>query len=305
MISVGCDIGKSDLVVFLGGKHYKFKNEKEGIGKFIEECKKHEIFRIVLEPTGGYERKLLEELHFHGFPVSIVNPRYIRRFAESDKDLAKTDKIDAKVLSEYGEVKKPKLYEPKEAYRSALERLTNRRDNLVSMQKEEKQRLRKEPCKLILESIKNHLQYLETEIRVIESRMSRLIKENAKEINKILQSEKGIGFQTSSILIGSLAELGYIDNRQIAKLVGAAPMARDSGTRSGKRSVRGGRHRVRSALYMASVSAVRSNLKVKDFYNRLKKQGKPKKLALLAVARKLIVILNSKMRLFYEGKDYF
>jgi transposase len=305
MISIGCDIGKNDLVVFLDGKHYKFKNEKDGIEKFISQCRNREISRIVLEPTGGYERNLLKELHFHGFPVSLVNPRYVRRFAESDKDLAKTDKIDAKVLSEYGEVKKPKLYEPKEDYRFELEDLVSRRDNLVCMQKEEKQRLEKELSKLILESIKNHLKYLESEIKMMESEISKLVEENAKEIDKVLQSEKGIGPQTSSILMGLLPELGRIDNRQIAKLVGLAPMARDSGTISGKRSVRGGRFRVRMALYIASISAIKGNHKVKDFYNRLKKQGKSPRSAILAVARKLIVILNSKMRLFYEGKEYF
>jgi transposase len=305
MITVGCDVGKNDLVVFLDGKHYKFKNEKVGIEKFILQCKNREVSRIVLEPTGGYERKLLKELHSHGFPISLVNPRYVRRFAESDKDLAKTDRIDAKVLSEYGEVKKPKLYEPKDDYRFELEDFIARRDNLVCMRKEEKQRLEKESCSLISESIKNHMKYLGSEIESIESKISNLVEENAKEIDKVLQSEKGIGPQTSAILIGLLPELGRIDNRKIAKLVGAAPMARDSGAMSGKRSVRGGRSRVRMAIYIASVSAIKGNQKVKDFYDRLRKQGKPPKSAILAVARKLIVILNSKMRLFYEGKEYF
>ena len=305
MITIGCDIGKKDLVVFLGGKHYKFKNEKEGIDNFIAKCKKHEISRIVLEPTGGYERNLLKELHFHKLPISVVNPRYVRRFAESDKDLAKTDKIDAKVLSEYGEVKKPKLYEPKEKYRCDLEELISRRDNLVCMQKEEKQRLEKEFSNLISDSINDHIKYLEEKIEAIESEISRLVEENAKDIDKVLQSEKGIGDLTSAILISLLPEMGRIDNRQIAKLVGIAPMANDSGSKSGGRSIRGGRYRVRMSLYMASISALRSNPKVKDFYKRLRKQGKPPKVAIVAVMRKLIVILNSKMRLFYEEKTYF
>jgi transposase len=302
MISVGCDIGKTDLVIFLEGKHYKFKNEKKDIRKFIKECKKHEISRIILEPTGGYERKLLEELHYCGLPVSVVNPRYVRRFAESGRDLAKTDKIDAMVLAEYGEVKKPRLYKPKEGYCFTLEEFITRRDNLVCMQKEEKQRLEKEPGKVISESIKKHLKYLETEIEVIESEISMLVEEKAKEMDKVLQSEKGIGSQTSAILISLLPELGRIDNRQIAKLVGMAPMAKDSGSILGKRSVRGGRSRVRSAIYMASISALKNNPKVKGFYERLKKKGNPSKVAILAVMRKLIVILNSKMRLFYEGR---
>ena len=305
MITVGCDVGKTSLAVYLGGKHYKFENSKEGIEKFISQCRNHTISRIVLEPTGGYERKLLKELHLRGLPISVVNPRYVRNFAGSYRDLAKTDKMDAKVLSEYGEAKELKLYEPKESYRFDLEKLTNRRDHLVCMQKEEKQRLEKEPCSFISDDIEDHLKYLEKKIETIDAKIAKFVEENAKEINAVLQSEKGIGLQTAAILIGSLPELGRIDNRQIAKLVGLAPMAKDSGTMSGKRSIRGGRERARMALYMASISALKSNSKVKDFYKRLRKQGKPSKVAIVAVMRKFIVILNSKMRLFYDGKTHF
>ena len=129
MITIGCDIGKRNFDVFLGGKHHKFENKKEGIEKFISTCSKHKVLRVVLEPTGGYERKLLKSLLFHKFPVSIVNPVYVRNFAKSKRDLAKTDKIDSKILSEYGEKMDPKLYEPKESYRFDLEELTSRRNN--------------------------------------------------------------------------------------------------------------------------------------------------------------------------------
>ena len=305
MVTVGCDIGKKSFDVFLGGKHFKFENEKNGIDKFILKCKSHEISRVVLEPTGGYERNLLKNLIFQGFPVSVVNPIYVRNFARSKKDLAKTDKIDAKILSEYGEKMDPKLYESKESYRFDLEELTNRRDNLVCIQKEENQRLEKEPSKIIVRSINDHLKYLEKSIKSIEVQIEALVKESAKDIDEVLQSEKGVGAQTSAILIGLLPELGRLDNRQIAKLAGLAPMANDSGSKFGNRSIRGGRERVRNAIYMASISALRSNLKVKDFYKRLRAQGKPTKVAIVAVMRKLIVILNSKMRLFYEGKQHF
>jgi transposase len=305
MITIGCDIGKRNFDVFLGGKHHKFENKKEGIEKFIGECRKHEISRIVLEPTGGYERNLLKSLLFHKLPVSIVNPLYVRNFARSKRDLAKTDKIDSKILSEYGEKMDLKLYEQKESYRFDLEELTSRRDNLVCMQKEEKQRLEKEPSKLISDGINDHIKYLEKKIKVIEDKILKLIEGNAKEIDKVLQSEKGIGLQTSAILIGLLPELGRIGNRQIAKLVGLAPMAHDSGSKSGKRSIRGGRERVRVALHIASISAIKGNPKVKDFYYRLREQGKLHKIAITAVMRKLIVILNSKMRLFHEGKECF
>jgi len=305
MISVGCDVGKKNFNVFLEGKNYEFENEKKGIGEFVRLCKKHVIARVVLEPTGGYERKLLKSLHDSDIPVSVVNPKYVRNFAGIEKDLAKTDKIDAKVLSEYGETVRPKLYEPKEPYRCELETLTNRRGNLVQMKREEKQRLEKKPGKRILKSINQLLKHLEKQIAELDCEIEKLIKENACAKAEVLQSEKGIGPQTTAVLIASLPELGHLNNRQIAKLVGAAPMAKDSGTKSGKRFVRGGRERVRTALYMASISAVKSNDKVKDFYKRLRDKGMPVKAAILAVERKLLVILNSKMRLFYEGKDYF
>jgi len=305
MISVGCDVGKKNFHVFLKGKNYEFENEKKGIGEFVRLCKKHTIARVVLEPTGGYERKLLNKLYECDIPVSVVNPKYVRNFAGIEKDLAKTDKIDAKALSEYGETVKPKLYEPKDPYRCELETLTNRRANLVQMKREEKQRLEKKPSKRVLQSINKHLKHLEKQIAELDSEIEQLIAENASEVAEVLQSEKGIGPQTAAVLIASLPELGHIDNRQIAKLVGTAPMAKDSGTKSGKRAIRGGRERVRTALYMASISAIRSNDKVKDFYKRLRAKGLPVKAALLAVDRKLLVILNSKMRLFYEGKDYF
>jgi transposase len=198
-------------------------------------CKKREISRIVVEPTGGYERNLLKELIFHKLPASVVNPFYVRNFARSKQDLAKTDKIDARILSEYGEKIESKLYEQKESYRFDLEELTSRRDNLVCMQKEENQRLEKAPSKIIARSIDQHIKYLEKSIGCVERQIEKLIKESAKDIDEVLQSEKGIGAQTSAILIGSLPELGRIDNRQIAKLVGLAPMARDSGSKSGKR----------------------------------------------------------------------
>jgi transposase len=305
MISIGCDIGKSKLDVYLGGKHYKYDNGENGIEEFISKCRGAEVFRVVLEPTGGYERNLLKKLVYNKIPVSVVNPFYARNFAKSTRDSAKTDKIDAKVLSEYGEKMNPRIYESKEEYRFELEELCGRRDNLVCMLKEEKQRLDKGPGKIIEKDLLDHTKYLEESIKKIASQIEKLLAEKAKDQNDVLQSEKGIGTQTSAILIGLLPELGVLDNRQITKLVGLAPMAKDSGQSLGRRSIRGGRQRVRNALFMASISAIRSDPKVKDFYKRLRAQGKKPKIAIVAVMRKLIVILNSKMRLFYEWKNYF
>ncbi|MDR2781106.1 MAG: transposase, partial [Holosporaceae bacterium] len=158
---------------------------------------------------------------------------------------------------------------------------------------------------MIFESIRKHIEYLKNEIKILEEEMEKIIEANAREETEVLQSENGVGFQTSAILLGLLPELGILDNRQISQLVGLAPMARDSGKMSGKRSIRGGRERVRRALFMASISAIKNNPKVKEFYKRLRNDGKNVFVALTAVAHKLLIILNLKMRLFREGKDYF
>jgi transposase len=300
--NVGIDIGKEELDVFFNNKSYKFKNNKEGIEKIVKKCIGN---KVILESSGGYEKKLLKELVMNNIVVSVVNPMYVRNFAKSSKDLAKTDKIDAKMLSEYGEKMDPNPYNPKEIYRFEIEELTNRRYQIVNNIVAEKNRLDKDPGKFAAKSIKEHIEFLEKEQIRIEGAISESLKGEALEEDKILQSEKGIGDQTSALLIGSLPELGRVDNRQIAKLVGLAPMAHDSGKMKGKRKIRGGRDRVRSALYMAAISAIKSNLKVRDFYRRLKAKNKLFFVAITAVMRKLLVILNSKMRLYYEGKEVY
>lgn len=275
----------------------KFENNREDIGKFISLCSIKGEVRVVLEPTGGYERHLLRELFGSGISVSIVNPYYVRNFAKSKKDLAKTDKIDARVLADYGEKMNPKIHKRKDEYRFELEDLNGRRDNLIDAMKEEKLRLEKNPEHAICESISKHMDFLETEIKLMEGKISELIASNASKEAEVLMSEKGIDQQTAAILIGSLPELGVLDNRKITKLVGLAPMTRESGKMSSERHIRGGRSRVRRALFMASISAIRSNSKVKDFYKRLRNNGKNAFVALTAVAHKLLVILNSKMTL--------
>jgi transposase len=304
---IGCDIGKRNLDVFLGGKHCRFENNTEGIDAFVLRCKSLESPSVILEPTGGYERALLKSLYGNNIVVSVVNPYYVRNFARSKKDLAKTDKIDCKVLTEYGEKMDPQIYIPKPTHCFELEDLSHRRDNLVDMIKEEKQRLEKEPSESIRVSICNVVMFLEKEREGIEIQLQECISRNeqAQQISAVLQTEKGIGEQTAAILIGMLPELGKLDNRQIVKLCGLAPMSHDSGTMKGYRAIRGGRTRVRKALYMASISGIKSNNVLREFYKRLRDEGKPGKVAVIAVARKLLIILNSKMRHFYNGEEIY
>jgi transposase len=250
---------------------------------------------------------LVRELAQKSIPTSIVNPFYARSFAKSRQDLAKTDKIDCKVLAEYGEKMEPRISVPKTTAYLDLEELTHRRDNLVEMLKEEKQRFEKDPSDEIKTSISRVVSFLEGEKAEVEAKLRECIaaNEQVKEISDILQSEKGVGEQTAAILIGNLPELLRLDNRQIAKLCGLAPMTHDSGQMRGYRSIRGGRARVRQALYMASVSAIRSHPVLQEFYQRLRNEGKPGKVAMVAVARKLLIILNAKMRHFYNEEEIY
>ncbi|GHU11590.1 IS110 family transposase [Alphaproteobacteria bacterium] len=305
MINIGCDIGKLEIDTHIGGKHYKFSNDIKGIQQLIAHCKEQEVARVVLGPTGGYERCLLKELLRHQLPVAMVNPIYVRKFAGSRRDLAKTDKIDAKILSEYGEKMEPRIYEQKASFRVDLEALVSHRDTLVEMRKEERMRLSKNSLQLVSDSIKANIDHFDKQLELVEGAIEDLISANAQKESEVLQTEKGICVQTSAVLIAYLPELGRLDNRQIVKLAGLAPMANDSGKRSSKRSIRGGRKRIRNALFTAALSAVKGNEKIKDFYNHLIAKGKLSKVALTAVARKLLVISNSKMRLFREGKEYF
>ena len=172
---IGCDIGKNYFDISLNGMSLKFKNDQEGIEKFIEECKKHKSSMVVMEPTGGYEKRLLRMLTTAGLKVFLVHSTYIRNFAKSKKDLAKTDKIDAKVLAKYGEKMEPKEYEQKDGYRFELEELTHRRDSLVGIQTEEKLRLEKDPGSFVVKNIEKHLKYLSKEIESIDKKIKKLI----------------------------------------------------------------------------------------------------------------------------------
>ena len=199
----------------------------------------------------------------------------------------------------------PRIQERKEDYRFDLEELTERRDVLVETVKEEKTRLEKEPQELIVQSIETHLAFLKEEIKKIEAEIREILDKKAGKIKEVLISKKGIGEQTAAILVASLPELGKLENRQITKLVGLAPMAHDSGKMRSGRHIRGGRTRVKNALFMASISAVRSNTKVSEFYKNLRNKGKPAHLALVAVAHKLLIILNAKMRAFLNNTNFF
>jgi transposase len=253
---------------------------------------------IVLEATGGYELLCVGALAAAGLPVVVVNPRQVRDFAKATGQLAKTDRIDADILALFAERVRPVVRALPDAEAQELEALLARRRQLLEMLQAERNRLGqvfgrgKQPVK---KSLKGHIVFLERELRITESDLGTMIRESPawRERDDLLQSVPGVGPVMSRTLLADLPELGRLSRREIAKLVGVAPLSRDSGTMRGRRFVQGGRATVRAVLYMAALVATKRNPVIWIFYQRLLAAGKPKKLALVACMRKLVTILNT------------
>jgi transposase len=298
-VFVGVDVSKERLDVHLrpSGETLSVSNDAEGIAALVSALKPHRPVLIVVEATGGWEAHLVAVLGARQLPVVVVNPRQVRDFARATGELAKTDRIDAAMLSLFGERLRPEVRPlPDEATRDFEARLTRRRQ-VVEMLVAEKQRLTlARPA--VKKQIKAHIRYLQRQLSDIEGDLERAIAASplwrAKE--DLLRSAKGVGPVLSRTLLADLPELGTLNRKQIAKLVGVAPLARDSGTRRGKRQVWGGRSHVRSVLYMATLSALQSNPAIAAYYERLIARGKPRKVAIVACMRKLLITLNAMLR---------
>jgi transposase len=261
---------------------------------------------IVIEPTGGYEHPLQAILLDQGFSLAKVNARQVREFARAKGRLAKTDAIDAAVLADYGYVMTPRTMVSPSHEQSELAQVVKRRRQLVELATIEKNRLEKAPDDLATQSIQRMLRILKEEIQEMDARMATLMKRHQSLANAhdVVKPIKGIGPLTVATLLAELPELGRIGNRQISSLVGVAPHNVDSGMRRGTRHIRGGRIQIRCALYMAVLSAIQHDPGMKQFYQHLVEQGKkPKKVALVAVMRKMLVRLNAKMREYYLQVD--
>lgn len=296
---IGIDVGKYHLDIFTPFNSFKIENTKKAITKLLNQLiKDHQIELIICEASGGYERLLVKTLRQNHLPVYVAHANKIRAFAKSRGYLAKTDKIDAKVLYEYASVLniKPKQSVLTEA-KEKLGHLLKRREQLINDRVQEKCRLDTCDDSDIKHSIQSHIKWLDKEIAKIEAYIhlqqshSGLI----KEAHDLLISVPGIGSLTAHYLIAFLPELGQYDHKTITALAGLAPFNRDSGTYRGKRFIQGGRSMIRKILYMATLIGVRCNAYLKAFYENLLAKGKPKKLALTAAMRKLIVALNSVM----------
>ena len=297
---VGIDVSKDklDLHVLPKRKNSQVNNSSPGIKKLITKLPAPGEVFIVLEATGGYENRVVEELLLVGHVVARVNPRQVRDFAKATGMLAKTDRIDAKIIAEFGHMLKPRTLEPVTEEELQLQELVARRKQLVELRIAENSRLEQARTKLSKDSIAKIVDVLNKQIQALSDEISRRVKDNDDWSDKvtILSSVPGVGELTAATLIAELPELGELNRAEIASLAGLAPFNNDSGKKKGKRSIRGGRSDVRAILYMATVTAVRWNPVLREFSKRLEAAGKPFKKRITACMRKLIVILNTMMK---------
>ena len=297
---VGIDVSQDslDMVVYSTGEMRSFGNDEAGITAAVSWIKDVKPDLTVMEATGGLEVPIYVALQEAKLPLAVMNPRQIRDFARSLGVLAKTDRVDAKVLARYAATVQPEVRPlPDEAARG-LAALVTRRSQLTEMITTEANRLRSTKDKAIRPHIEAHIKWMREELAQIDKDLSRMIRDNPvwHEQDKILRSASGVGPVLSATLISKLPELGKLNRKKISCLVGLAPLNRDSGKHKGERSIWGGRCRVRKPLYMATLTAVRSNPDIREFYKRLVDSGKPKKVALTACMRKLLLVLNAMLR---------
>lgn len=294
---VGVDVSKATFDVHRPDlkEVQRFTNETEGIAEFTSQLeKKKRQVMVVMEGTGGYEQLLVQHLATRKIGVAVVNPRRIRDFAKGIGLDAKTDPIDAKVISKYGEVVKPKPMATKSDHELKHGALVARRNQLLELLNQENNRLKQSRDEDAKESIRTVLEVLKKQLKDVDSKLSSMLQADTpnKRTIEVLQSVKGVGPVMVSTVLAELPELGKLNRGQIAKLVGVAPINRDSGTKSGKRFIGGGRGQVRRVLYMATSAAMRHNPAIKAFYTHLKSKGKESKVAIIACMRKFITILN-------------
>lgn len=296
---VGIDIAKEklDLAVLGEAQASQISNDQVGLEQLVAQMRERQPELIVVEATGGYQRAVVLSLYEAGLPVAVVNPQRVRQYARACGKLAKTDKIDAFVLAEFGKHVQPRHFEAQSEAGRYLEALLVRRKQLEEMLKGEKSRLRSvhETLRASLESI---IGCLKAELKQIDGKVRQFMDEHAdfKAQEELLRSAPAVGVVTAATLLAELPELGKLDRKQIAALVGVAPMNSDSGKKHGYRKTKGGRAEVRSALYMATLVGMRYNPLIKAQYERLVARGKLKKVALTACMRKFLTILNAMMR---------
>lgn len=298
-IYVGIDVSKGRLDVAIGeqGEFWNVANDEKGIAKLVERMKEVRTELIVLESTGGLELPVMGELYACKIPVALVNPGRVREFARSIGLLAKTDKLDARLLARFAEAVKPPVTHLPDEQEQHLIALVTRRRQLIEMLVAEQNRLNTVRLSL-RENLEEHITWLHKALKGLDQEIQEFIHQSPAWNDKqdLLQSVPGVGPVTASTLLAELPELGKLDRKKIAALVGVAPFNDDSGHRRGKRRVKGGRSSVRNVLYMAALSSSRFNPILRPFYERMLQRGKEKKVALTACMRKLLTFLNAMLR---------
>jgi len=298
-IFMGIDISKSwlDIAIHESNISWRLGNDEIGIADLAKRLKELKPTLIVLEATGGFEMQLVAQLAHARLPVVVTNPRKVRAFARSTGKLAKTDKLDAKMLAHFAAAIKPPVRPLPSEEEELLTGLMVRRRQLVDMLTVEKNRLHTVRPSL-RDDIREHIAWLQDKLSKLDKEIDLFVKKTPlwREKDVVLRSSPGVGRVTSCTLLAMLPELGTINRQEIAALVGVAPVNKDSGRKQGKRRIYGGRETVRSVLFMAALSATKCNPRIKQFYEDLLRRGKEKKVALTACMRKLLVILNAMLR---------
>jgi transposase len=302
-VYAGIDVSKFWLDVSLRpeGGTFRTENSEGGLEELVARLKEAGAELVAMEATGKLERPAAEALARAGIKVAVVNPEQVRGFARAANVLVKTDAIDAKVIAFFAERMNPEPFEPQSEEQKLLDEMLDRRRELVGMAAAEKKRVQHVQSPSLRRRIQAHLKWLEGELEELDKKIGTKIEQDSSWRRKeaLLRSVPGIGPVNARTLIADLPELGKIGDRQAARLVGVAPVNRDSGLMRGRRPASGGRAHVRAALYMAALTARRSNPQLRAFYERLVASGKPKKVALVAVMRKLIMLLNTILRRGY------
>lgn len=297
---LGIDVSKDTLDLFYNRtqKHWQVNNNQKGHDTLIAFLKKATDPISIMEASGGYEKALLMRLLEAGFKVARVDAYRVRCFAKAIGQIAKTDTLDARVLAQYGEKTEIRLLELAALDRIHLGEFLFRREQLINMRTAESNRLKQASTDKIQQSIQSMISYIDSEINKIDKDVDGLVatSKEMQETEKQLTSVVGIGKTTSRILMANLTELGICDRKEIAMLVGIAPVNRDSGTMRGKRAIYGGRKRVRKALYNPTMVAMQHNPAIRDFANELRSRGKAWKVIVIACMRKLLTILNAMMK---------
>jgi transposase len=295
--SVGIDISEDFLDVYLhpAGKEVRLPHNDEGTATLIALLRDYKVERVVLESTGGIQRRLVRSLQEAGYAVSVVNPERIWAYRRLVGRVAKTDRIDARLIAEYGATMKPAASVPLTEAQQGMRELTSRREQLIEAIAAEKKRLRRVSHEAVRSSLEAQIAFLEREVKRLEAVVAAAVRaeETTQTTAGILESIPGVGKLTANLMAIDLPELGRLDDKRIASLAGVAPHPDESGKYRGRACIRGGRPRVRAKLYMAAFNARKYNPVIGAFYARLVARGKTFKQAMTACMRKLLVLMNT------------